>query len=61
MEKKWWQSNTKRGAIIAGIGSIVLTIGLMDQGTLTLADGVVAIITTLGGMLTIFGIRNALP
>jgi len=60
MNKEWWKSNTKRGAVIAGIGAIVTTIGLMDQGTLELVTGITLIITEIGGILTIVGVRNAI-
>jgi len=60
MDKEWWQSNTKRGAVIAGVGTIVLTIGLVDQGKLGLVEGISAIIAAAGAILAVFGLRNAL-
>jgi len=60
MDKKWWQSNTKRGAVIAGVGAIVVTIGMVDQGKLDLLTGISAIIAEIGGILSIFGLRNAI-
>jgi len=60
MAKPWWKSNTKRGAVIAGAGAIITTIGLVDQGQLDLATGVSLIIAEFGSILTIVGLRNAI-
>jgi hypothetical protein len=60
MVKPWYKSNTKRGAFLVGVGAIVGTIGLIDQGELALSVGLPLILGELGGILTIVGLRNAI-
>lgn len=58
-KKPWWKSNTKRGAVIAGAGGILTTVGLIDQGKLDLATGVTLIIAEVGIIWSIVGARDA--
>ncbi len=58
--KKWYQSKTKVGILLGGLGALLTTVGAYFGGALSLAAAIPAIITELGVILTVFGIRDAL-
>ena len=60
MSNEWWKSKTKRGAVLIGVGTIVVTVGMIDKGDLGLAAGIAAILTEIGVIWTIIGFRNAI-
>lgn len=58
-EKKTLQeSNTKKGALIAGIGLILGTVSTILTGDNTFIEQLPTLLTEIGGILTFFGIRD---
>lgn len=60
MEKEFWKSKTKIGALLIGIGAVLGTVGGMLNGTVDVGAGITLLIAEVGGVLTLVGIRNAL-
>lgn len=58
IEKKWFQSKTKVGALLIGIGPVLMTVGAMLSGQLDLASGMASLSTEIGIVLGILGIRD---
>ena len=56
----FWQSKTKVGALLIGVGAILATVGGVVQGTIDIGAGITALITEIGVIMTIVGLRNAL-
>lgn len=57
-EKKWYQSKTKVGALLVGIGPILVTIGGLLSGTLDFTTAVLNLSVQIGAVLAVFGIRD---
>ena len=55
MEK---MSKTKLGAVLIGVSAILGTLGGYFSGTLDLGSTIQALITEIGGVLVVFGIRD---
>lgn len=60
MDKQWWKSKTKVGAVVAGIGAILTTGGLILQEKLDFVTGIPLIIAEIGAIWCIIGARNAI-
>lgn len=60
MDEPWYKSKTKVGAVVAGIGAILTTVGLVLQEKLDLVIAVPLIVTEIGAIWTIIGARNAI-
>lgn len=52
------RSRTKIGVLIVGIGAILLTAGAVYTGDMTLMKAIPLIVTEIGGILAVFGIRD---
>ena len=52
------KSKTKWGATLVGIGLLIGTIGGMVQGNIDTVTGITAIFSEVGGVLTVWGIRD---
>ena len=55
----WFESKTKLGAILAGGSLILSALAGLVYGTLDLGTGIPLIATYLGGILAVFGFRDA--
>lgn len=51
-------SKTKLGATLAGVGAVLLTLGGWLNGTLEITTAISAIIMEVGGVLTLWGVRD---
>jgi len=60
MEKPWYKSKTKVGGILIGISLITGGAGYYLTGETTSTDAILQILTGLGAILTITGIRDAI-
>jgi len=57
-DKKWYESKTKWGTILIGVGAILGTAGSYFAGNVELASTIQKLVFELGGVLAIFGIRD---
>ena len=57
-KKPWYASKTKLGAVLVGLGPVLITVGGMISGSLDLGPGLVDLATELGIVLAVFGIRD---
>ncbi len=57
-KKAWYKSKTKIAAILLGIGPLLVTIGGLLNGSVNINVGMVRLITEVGIILGIFGIRD---
>jgi len=60
MNKPWYKSKTKVGAVLVGGGMILTASGQILLEEIDLAVGIVAIITGFGIILTAVGLRDAI-
>ena len=60
MNKPWYKSKTKVGAVIGGIGAILATGGLILQEKLDFVTGIPLIIAEIGAIWVIVGARDAI-
>ena len=51
-------SKTKMGAALVGIGLVIATVGGMISGTINTSAGITALLTEVGVVLAVFGIRD---
>lgn len=57
-EKSWYKSKTKWGALLVGLGLVLGTAGGIVNGTLDVSSGILTLLTEIGGVLAVFGIRD---
>ena len=57
-EKPWYKSNTKLGAVVIGVAAVLGTLGRLIVGTIPVDTGIYMLLTEVGGVLFIFGVRN---
>ena len=57
-KKDWYKSKTKWGALLVGLGIVLGTVGSMVNGTLNYGAGITALLTEIGAILAVFGIRD---
>lgn len=57
INKKWYQSKTKMGAVLIAAGPVLVTLGGLLQGG-DLSAGVFQLLAEVGVVLAIFGIRD---
>ena len=60
MKKPWYKSKTKIGGVLVGISAITGGIGYYLTGEITGTEGALQVITGLGAILVITGIRDAI-
>ena len=58
MNKSWYESKTKWGAVLIGLGAILGTVGGYFSGSLDIQGALQALLIEAGGVLGIFGIRD---
>lgn len=56
--KKWYQSKTKVGAVLIGLGAIIGTVGGVLSGTIDITAAIPALMTEIGIVAAIFGVRD---
>ena len=57
-KKRFWQSKTKLGALLVGLGAILGTAGGWLSGSLEPMSAVQALIIEIGAVLGVCGIRD---
>jgi len=57
-EKAWYESKTKVGAILIGIGAVLGTVGTIVTGDVSAMAGIQAVIIEIGAVLGALGIRD---
>jgi len=60
MGKPWYMSKTKLGAVIGGVGTILVATGGAISGELTLVVAIEMYIAGIGAILFGLGLRNAI-
>lgn len=60
MDKLWYASKTKLGAVIGGVGTVLVATGGYISGELTIVIAVEMGIAGIGAILFGLGLRNAL-
>jgi len=58
MEKKWYQSKTKWGALLVGLSAVLATIGGYLSGNVDLTSAFYQLMTEVGVVCGILGIRD---
>lgn len=58
MNKPFYKSKTKVGALLIGLGPVLATIGAMINGSVDFMSGVQYLAPQLGVVLAIFGVRD---
>lgn len=56
--KPFYLSKTKWGALLGGTGVILTTVGALVKGNISLANAIPTLLTEVGIILGIFGIRD---
>jgi len=56
--KPWYMSKTKWGALLVGVGVVLGTAGKIVNGSLDLNPGILTLLTEIGVVLGVFGIRD---
>ncbi|MHA1737874.1 MAG: hypothetical protein ACTSWD_04755 [Candidatus Heimdallarchaeota archaeon] len=51
-------SKTKWGAALVGIAAVIGTVGSMLEGSIDLVAGITALVTEVGVVITVCGIRD---
>lgn len=57
-EKSWYKSKTKVGGLLIGLSAILGTVGGYLTGTINLASGIQALVTEIGIVAAVFGVRD---
>lgn len=57
-KKSWYKSKTKWGAVLIGVAAILGTVGGWLSGTIDAGSALTALITELGAVLLVFGVRD---
>ena len=57
-KKSFWKSKTKVGALIVGLGAVLGTLGGMISGSIDISIGITTLITEIGAVLGIAGLRD---
>lgn len=60
MDKPWYKSKTKLGGVLIGISMITGGIGYYFTGEIPPTDAALQVITGIGSILVITGIRDAI-
>ena len=58
MQKQWYKSNGKRGAILVAVGGVLTALGGYLNGQVDL-NTLINTFITIGGGLSLWGIRDA--
>jgi len=58
IEKKWYKSKTKIGALLIGLGPVLVTVGGLIGGSLDLSSAALQLVQEIGVVLAVFGIRD---
>ena len=57
-KKAWWVSKTKWGALLIGLGALAGTVGAYLNGDLAMAEASTAVLTEVGAVLGVMGLRD---
>ena len=57
-EKKWFQSKTKIGTLLIAAGPVLITLGGLLTGNIPITNGITALVTQMGAVLAVFGLRD---
>ena len=57
-KKKWYQSKTKVGAVLGGLGPVLVTLGRLVSGDVDLLSTLPVLLTQFGVVWVIFGFRD---
>ncbi len=57
-KKPWWKSKTKIGAALVALGPLLVTLGGLVSGDISLVSGGQQLLIEVGIVLGIFGIRD---
>ena len=58
IKKPWYKSNTKRAALLIALGPVLVTLGGMLGGDVSMTSGMIQLSTEIGIVLGVFGIRD---
>lgn len=57
-KKPWYESKTKLGTLLVGLGAVLGTVGGMINGGINLSSGILILLTEVGVVLGVFGLRD---
>lgn len=57
-KKAWYDSKTKLGAFLVGLSAVLGTVGGLLSGNIDLATGFQALVTEVGIVVGVFGLRD---
>lgn len=57
-KKLWYESKTKLGALLVGLGAVLGTVGGMINGGIDLSSGILILLTEFGLVLGVLGLRD---
>jgi hypothetical protein len=60
MDKPWYKSKTKVGGVLVGISMVTGGLGNYLTGDITGTESILQVVTGLGAILVITGIRDAI-